>query len=52
MGIDELRKDRDERLEQLRKEIEELTQKNESVEKTNAKLEVNCQSLKQSTAKI
>ena len=29
VGIDELRKDRDERLEQLRKEIDELTQKNE-----------------------
>ena len=29
VGIDELRKDRDERLEQLRKEIEDLTQKNE-----------------------
>lgn len=40
VGIDELRKDRDERLEQLRKEIDDLTQKNETVEKINAKLEV------------
>ena len=52
VGIDELRKDRDERLGQLRKEIDDLTQKNETLEKTNAKLDVNNQSLKQTTAKV
>jgi len=52
VGIEELRKDRDSRVEALRCEIEELTAVNEEVVKTNASLSVKFNSIEQLHSKL
>ena len=45
MGIEELRRDRDDRIDALRLEIDDLSKQNETVTKENASLQVKVQTV-------
>ena len=52
MGIEELRRDRDERIDILRVEIDDLTKTNEVVSKENAQLLVRVQTVEEINSKL
>ena len=52
MGIEELRRDRDERIDILRVEIDDLTKTNEVVSKENAQLLVRVQTVEEIHSKL